>query len=101
MAGVGRALSGRTLQQLSIFQKSLQGESITLEERYDMVSFFTGVRAITRGLEAEKAKVEKEESREYQDILERKGELGRFERTFIPKEKKPTQPGASKFLNNK
>jgi hypothetical protein len=100
LAGVSRAISGRTLQQLTIFQKALTGEKITLEERFDMVSFFTGVRAITTNIEAEKAKSEKVENREHQDILERKGEIGRFERVFIPQPPKNKAPqGATRFLN--
>jgi hypothetical protein len=89
MIGIGRASNNRTLQQLSAFHTMLKGEEkITLEERFDMISFFTGIRSTTINIESEKAKVEKEETRKLQDILERKGEIGVLQRAFIPKDKK-------------
>ena len=101
MTGVGRISGQRTLTQLAAFHKALKGDKMTLEERYDMVSFFTGIKAVTRSLEQEKQYQEKQEARELQDVLERKGEIRRYENVYIPKENKPTATpkGASRFLN--
>lgn len=87
--GMGRLTSQSFLEPLATFYKMLKGkEVITMEDKSNVVRFLIGVRAFTINIEQSKQAHEKNDVRQLQDILERHGVIGRFERAFILKEQK-------------
>src|SRR3990167_227681 len=86
--GIGRLTSQSFLEPVGTMYKMLEGEEkITMQDKWNIVRFFTGLRAFTIDIEASKRAHEKNDVRELIDILERKGVVGNFcPIPFIPKE---------------
>ncbi len=85
--GIGRVHSQGFIEPIISTHRMLLGEEkITVEDKWNVIRFFTGLRAFTIDIEASKRLHEKNDVRGLLDILERNGVMGRMEISFPSKE---------------
>ena len=89
LTGGGRFVSTGFVEPMTSFWKMMKGdEKLTIEDKVNFVRFLLGLRAFTVDIDAAQKASEKNDLEELENILIRKGVLGRFEKTFTPAETK-------------
>jgi len=87
LTGISRAVSASTLNGIIAMYKGFKGETMGIQDKADVLRFWSGVSAQTISIEAQRKKQEKAQSEELMGKLEREGfYVPSFERRFIPKE---------------